>query len=171
MTSSRLPWNEIGVPTTDYTVRKVAGGGAVPVFWGRDTAARSLLIVELEGDHTEEFRRGVVTVFGIGTDLRDGEVPGQQRLVLTLDRSADQDLFYSLCQTLIAALAPVSGSVGALSVALAHIRRWKAFLASRKTRRLSPEEVRGLWAELQYLRALYASRLTPPDSVEAWCGV
>jgi hypothetical protein len=168
--NSALPWDDIGVPTRDYTVRKVAAGGAVPVFWGRDTSGRCLLIVELEGDHTEEFRRGVVEIHGIGVDLRDGEVPHQQRLVLTLDRKVDQDLFHGLCQTLISALEPATTSPEAMILALAHIRRWRAFLAARKSRRLSDEEVRGLWAELQYMRAVYAERLPAAEVVDAWTG-
>jgi hypothetical protein len=168
--SSRLPWDEIGVQTTDYTVRKVAAHGVIPLFWGRDTTGRCLLIVELEGDFAEEFRRGVVDLYGIKVDLREGEAPGQQRLVLTLDRNVDQDLFAGLCQTLIDALEPATSSPEALVVSLMHIRRWRAFLAARKSRRLSDEEVRGLWAELQYMRALYAQRLTSAATVDAWTG-
>jgi len=168
--SSRLPWDEIGIPTTDYTVRKVAAPGVIPLFWGRDTSGRCLLIVELEGDFAEEFRRGVVDLYGIKVDLREGEVTGQQRLVLTLDRNVDQDLFAGLCQTLVNALEPATASPEVLAVSLTHIRRWRAFLAARKSRRLSDEEVRGLWAELQYMRALYARRLTSAATVDAWTG-
>jgi hypothetical protein len=168
--SSALPWDDIAVPTRDYTVRKVAAAGRIPLYWGRDTSARSLLIVELEGDHTEEFRRGVVEIHGIGVDLREGEVTNQQRLVLTLDRTVDQDLFHGLCQTLVDAIQPATSSAEAMTIALAHIRRWRAFLAARKSRRLSDEEVRGLWTELQYMRALYGIRLTPAATVEAWTG-
>lgn len=167
--SSALPWDEIGVPTKDYTVRKVAAPGLIPLFWGRDAGGRCLLILELDGDHAEEFRLGVVEVHGIGVDLRE-EHGHSQRLVLTLDRNVDQDLFLALCETLIRALEPVDTPAKALAVALTHIRRWRAFLASRKSRRLSDEEVRGLWAELQYMRALYAARLAPAAAVDAWTG-
>src|SRR3546814_21055821 len=71
--SSRLPWDEIGIPTTEYTVRKVAAPSVIPLFWGRDTTGRCLLIVELEGDFAEEFRRGVVVLYGINVDLRRSE--------------------------------------------------------------------------------------------------
>lgn len=168
--SNALPWDEIGVPARDYTVRKVAARSRVAMFWGRDTAAKCLFIIELDGDFAEEFQRGVVDIHGIGVDLREGEEPHQQRLVLSLDRSVNQDLFLGLCQTLINALELVDTAAVALAVALAHIRRWRAFLAGRKSRRLSDEEVRGLWAELQYMRALYASRLTTTDAVDAWTG-
>jgi len=168
--TSDLPWDDIGTPTRDYTVRKVACSGVVSVFWGRDTAGRCLLIIELEGDHSEEFRRLAVELIGIGVNLRDGGEPDRQRLVLTLDRNVDQDLFHGLCQTLINALHSVAAPEQILPVAMTHMRRWKAFLASRKARRLSDEEVRGLWAELQYMRALYAGRLTQSETVESWTG-
>jgi len=168
--SSALPWDDIGIPGRDYTVRKIAAASATPLFWGRDTSGRCLTIVELEGDFAEEFRRGVVELHGINVDLRDGDAPHQQRLVLTLDRNVDQDLFLGLSQTLINALEPATTSGEALALSLAHIRRWRAFLAGRKSRRLSDEEVRGLWAELQYMRALYAGRLTAPAAVDAWTG-
>jgi hypothetical protein len=169
--SRTLPWDDIGVSSVDYTVRLVAIAGAIPIYWGRDTAGRCLLIVELQGDHTEEYRRGMTTVRGIGVDLRKGETPLQQRLVLSLDRNVDQDLFFGLCETLVASLSSVVDSHVALAVSLAHIKRWKAFLAGRKTRLLSPEEVRGLVAELQFMRALYEFRLSRAAAVEAWCGV
>ena len=169
--SRSLPWDDIGIPIVDYTVRLVEAASAIPVFWGRDTAGRCLLIVELQGDHTQEYQRGVTAVHGIGVDLRKGESPSQQRFVLTLDRNVDQDLFFGLCETLITSLSPIADSHLALAVSLAHIKRWKAFLAGRKTRLLSPEEVRGLIAELQFMRVLYESRLSRADAVEAWCGV
>jgi hypothetical protein len=168
--SSALPWDPIALPASDYAVRRVEGSGAVPLNWGRDTEGRALFIVELEGDHTETYRRDVTVVHGIRTDLRS-EKAGGQRLVLTLDRSIDQDLFHGLCLTLARSLATAPDSGVALAVALTHIRRWKAFLAGRSSRILSPEEVRGLVAELQYMRALYAGRLTQGAAVDAWCGV
>jgi hypothetical protein len=166
--SRPLPWAGISLPATDYNVKLVAGALAVPVYWGRDPTGRCLLIVDLHGDHTNEFRRDRTSIHGIDVDLRNSMTPGQQRLVLTLDQSIDQDLFLGLCETLIASLTAVPDSATAVSVALAHIRRWKAFLAGRKTRLLSPQEVRGLFAELQMMRALYATCLTARAAVGAW---
>jgi hypothetical protein len=168
--SNVLPWDQIGLPSSDYAVRLVEGAGRVRLNWGRDTAGRALFIIELEGDHTEAYKRDVTVVHGIQTDLRS-DAPGRQRLVMTLDRSVDQDLFHGLCLTLVRLLVSAPDSGVALSLALTHIKRWKAFLAGRAARILSPEEVRGLVAELQYLRALYAGRLTQSAAVGAWCGV
>lgn len=169
MMSRTSPWDSVPTPTADYTVVRAHDQKGVPVYWGRDTASQCLFIVELTGDHAEQLRSDSVTLSGIDVDMRLGERPGQQRLILTLARHVDTDLFQGLCETLIESLKEVEDSATALAVALAHLKRWKAFLSGRKTM-LSPEQVRGLFAELQMMRALYGARLTPPVAVDAWCG-
>lgn len=168
--NSQTPWDEIRVPSVDYNVRLVAGSGMIPLYWGRDTEGHCLLLVELDGDHSIQFRKDAVQVQGIRLDLRHSD-EGQQRFVLTLEKHIDQDLFSSLCEALIGSITPIADPATALSVALAHIKRWKAFLAGKKTRLLSPEEIRGLFAELLFLRSLYQGPLSEEQAVEAWCGV
>lgn len=169
MTSRTTPWDSVPTPAAEYTVVRVPNLRGVPIYWGRDMSSQCLLIIELTGDHSEQLRSDSVTLNGIGVDMRLGDVPGRQRLVLTLARHVDTDLFQGLCETLIESLREVDDSATALSVALAHLKRWKAFLSGRRTV-LSPEQVRGLFAELQMLRALYAASMTPPMAVDAWCG-
>lgn len=162
------PWNDIAIPSADFNVRRVPGDTAVPCFWGRDTSGACLFIVELQGDHTIQYRQNAVTVNGIKVDLRGGE-PAQQRLVLTLEKQVDRDLFESLCRTLAAALERATDSASSLAVALAHIRRWKTFLSGRG-QHLSPEEVRGLFAELVFLLELIDRQASATTAVEAWLG-
>ena len=165
-----LPWEQIATPLVDYNVRLAARDMAVPTFWGKDVRGQWLTIIELGGDHSAEFNRLPLVVHGIDVDLLVGETAGTQRLVLTLQQQINADLFLSLCDALIAALVPVTDPAVAMSVALAHLRRWKAFLSGKRTGVLSAEEVRGLFAELQFLRDLYQSRLPQCESVGAWCG-
>ena len=170
MTSRRTPWEQIAEPRTDYNVRRVADTTGIPFYWGKDTAGQCLFIIELEGDHTSQYRRDVTRLNGISVDLRNGENKSQQRLVLTLERNVDSDLFQGLCETLVTSLATVMDSAVALSVALQHLKRWKVFLAGKKARILTNEEIRGLFAELYVLRQLYLRRLTQDEAVDAWCG-
>lgn len=107
---------------------------------------------------------------GIGIDLRNSNDTGRQRLILTLARHIDSDLFLGLCETLIASLKNVADPAIALAVTLAHLKRWKAFLAGRNARLLSSEEVRGLFGELHILRTLYHKTLPQAAAVDAWCG-
>lgn len=160
------PWDNIAVPGADFNVRQVPGETAVPCFWGRDTTGACLFIAELQGDHTDQFRKNVVTVHGIDVDLRGGET-GWQRLVLTLEKQVDRDLFEGLCRTLASALEHATDSASSLAVALAHIRRWKTFLSGR-SQHLSAEEIRGLFAELTFLLELIDMAPSSAVAVEAW---
>lgn len=163
------PWDGIGVPGSDFNVRQVGGDSPVDCFWGRDASGACLFIVELDGDHSAAFRGDPVTVRGITVDLRGGE-QGRQRLVLTLEKEVDRDLFESLCRTLFASLSHATDDPSALAVALAHLRRWKTFLSGRPGQLLSAEEVRGLFAELAFLEELLHSGFAASAAVEAWLG-
>ena len=160
------PWDGIAVPGADFNVRQVSGETAVPCFWGRDTTSACLFVVELKGTHSDQFRKDVVTVHGIDVDLR-GDEQGHQRLVLTLQKQVDRDLFEGLCRTLASALEHATDSASSLAVALAHIRRWKSFLSGR-SQHLSAEEVRGLFAELTFLLELIDRQASTTAAVEAW---
>ncbi|PSJ45986.1 PD-(D/E)XK motif protein [Zobellella taiwanensis] len=170
MTSRATPWEKIAEPRSDYNVRRVTGTTGMPTYWGKDATGQCLFIVELEGDHTSQYRRDVTRLNGISVDLRNGDNDSQQRLVLALSRNVDCDLFLGLCETLISSLASVTDSAVALSVTLQHLKRWKAFLAGKKARLLTNEEIRGLFAELYVLRLLYQRRLTQGEAIDAWCG-
>lgn len=162
------PWDDIVVPGEDFNVRQVVGRTAVPCYWGRDRSGACLFIVELQGDHMRQYRKNLVTVNGIEVDLRGGDA-GRQRLVLTLEKEVDRDLFEGLCLTLASALERATDSASSLAVALAHVRRWKTFLSGRG-QHLSPEEVRGLFAELTFLLELL-DRLEPvTTAIQAWLG-
>lgn len=141
---------------------------AVPCFWGRDRSGACLFIVELQGDHTAQYRKDAVTVRGIDVDLRSGNAD-RQRLVLALEKEVDRDLFEGLCRSLASALEHANDSVSSLAIALAHIRRWKAFLSGRG-QHLSAQEVQGLFAELTFLLELLDRPIPPAAALEAWLG-
>jgi hypothetical protein len=170
MMSNILPWDGIPTPSAELSVLRVSGTTGIPIYWGRDLSAQCLLIIELNGDHIAQFRRDIVSLHGIGIDLRNADAAGRQRLILTLARHIDSDLFLGLCETLIASLKNVADPAVALAVTLAHLKRWKVFLAGRNARLLSPEEVRGLFGELHILRTLYHETLPQAVAVDAWCG-
>lgn len=171
MTNRVMPWDQIKIPDAEYNVRLLAAGtDSIPLYWGKDTGGHCLFIIELQGDHSEQFQKDSTTVHGISLDLRAFDNPSRQRLVLKLEKHVDQDIFLSLCETLIRSLHPLTDPVAALAVTLTHIKRWKTFMSGRKSRFLSPEELRGLFGELQFLRFLYQGRLDEKAAVEAWVG-
>lgn len=168
--SKPTPWEGIAKPSIDYNVRRIAGTSGVSLYWGRNSDGQSLMLVELTGDHTAQFRKEATKVHGIGLDLRAGETASQQRLVLTLTRHADQDLFLVLCETIVSTLSSIGDSQTALTLTLIHLKRWKSFLSGKNARLLSDAEIRGLYAELLVLRTLYQHTLPQQAAVAAWRG-
>jgi Putative PD-(D/E)XK family member, (DUF4420) len=162
------PWDDIDIPNADFNVRQVASKAVATCFWGRDRSGACLFIVELEGNHTQQYQKSYVTVHGINVDLRDRGA-NLQSLVLTLEKQVDQDLFEGLCRTLVVALERAADSASSLTIALSHIRRWKTFLSGRG-QHMSIEEVRGLFAELTFLQELLDWPVPDAIAIEAWLG-
>lgn len=166
----QLPWDAINAPNDDISVRQIECGGTLPLYWGRDSLGRCIFMVEFSSDVSDSFNKNNVSIHGIKIDLRALKTTGNQGLILVLEKHIDQDLFYSLCETLIHALSETSDPLVGLSVALSQIKRWKAFMAGKKGRVLSAEEVRGLFCELKFLQQMLNQMKSELDALEAWQG-
>ena len=165
-----LPWEYIKTPSDDISVRQIENGGKLPLYWGKDALGRCIYIMEFSADVSEIFMKNNISVHGIKIDLRELKTTGNQGLILVLEKHIDQDLFYRLCETLIHALSEVSDPLVGLTVALSQIKRWKAFLAGKKGRVLSAEEVRGLFSELKSLQQMLDEMDNELDALDAWQG-
>lgn len=168
--SNQTPWDDIKTPQSDLTVRPIKGPRHLTLYWGKDVSGHCIFVLELEGDHAEIYRKNAVSVHGIKTDLRHINTTGNQGLVVTLEKHIDQDLFFSLCETLVSALTDIADPAVGLSVALSQIKRWKAFMAGRKAKVLTAEEVRGLFSELLFLRNMLSRGFSENDVLEFWQG-
>ena len=124
----------------------------------------------MHGNLVEQFHNEVIQVNGISTDLRIIDTFESQYFVLRLERNVDLDLFHALCSTLIDSTASIKDSSVALSVIFSHLKRWKAFLAGRPLRILTPEQQRGLFCEIKYLQKLLTGILGEKPAVESWVG-
>ncbi|WP_075173592.1 PD-(D/E)XK motif protein [Neptunomonas phycophila] len=170
MNHREKPWEDIKVPSKDISVRQIQFDGVLPIYWGKDSSGHCVFIYEMSEDGTEIFRKSMVSIHGIKIDYRLLSTTGNQGLILVLEKHVDQDLFYSLCETLIHELSEISDPLVGLSVALSQIKRWKAFLAGKKGRVLTAEEVRGLFSELQFLQQMLDQLDNQFDAVDAWQG-
>lgn len=163
------PWDSIAVPSADLNVRQVPNPTAIPCYWARDPQGACVFVVELQGDHIREFRKDQPRLNGVDVDLRSA-TRGTQRLILTLDRQKDLDLFAGFCRTLASVLEHAGDSAASLAVVLRHIQRWKAFMAGKAGPRLTPEEVRGLFAELTFLLEVIDKYGGQETAVRSWKG-
>jgi len=164
--SESSPWDEISIPGSDFNVRRVAGNMVMPCYWGRDKSGACLFVMEIAEDLSDDFKKNNISVKGLELELRkDGTA---QRLILTLEKSSDRDIFEGLCRSLVKALENAQDSASSMAITFAHLRRWKVFMAGRK-QLLSADEVRGLFAELTFLRELI-NYLGADKAMEAWMG-
>ncbi|MDP2546900.1 PD-(D/E)XK motif protein [Oceanobacter sp. 4_MG-2023] len=164
------PWDEISVPHQDLHTRRLTHQTAVPCFWGRDTNGNCLFIIELTGNLIPQYRLGLIPVKGVSIDLRGESIHSpKQRLILTLEKQTDRDIFESLCQTLAIALEKASDSVSSLAITFAHLRRWKVFLAGRN-HHMSPRQVLGLFAEITFLLELLEQDKSKDYALQSWLG-
>lgn len=169
MTSQPLPWDSIPVPTCDINRRLAAPSMCAPASWAVDHQGRRLFVVELQGDHWDKYRQSAVSVHGVEIDLRALE-NDTQLLVLALESELNADIFHALCNSLLEELVSARSSASALDIVLNQLKRWKAFLSGRNARILSPEEVRGLFAELWFLLELINSTMDAKEAINAWRG-
>lgn len=168
--SKENPWNDIKTPAEDLSVRQIKFSKHLPLYWGKDSSGHCVFIYEMSEDGAEIFQKNTVSIHGLKIDYSLLSTTGNQGLILVLEKHVDQDLFYSLCDTLIHELSEVSDPLVGLSVALSQIKRWKAFMAGKKGRVLSAEEVMGLFSELKFLQQMLGEMKTGLDALEAWQG-
>lgn len=168
--NKRLPWDEIKTPQNDLSVRAIKGSQGLPIYWGKDSFDHNIFVLELDGNHSEAYLKNIVSVKGIRTDLRKISTNENQGLIITLENKVDQDLFYSLCRSMIQSLENVTDPAVGIIVALNQIKRWKSFLAGKNSKLLTPEEIRGLFGELLFLRSMLLKGFSDNDAVNSWQG-
>lgn len=164
------PWAKLSTPKFGYNVLLHPSSDALDFYWAKNSEGQCVFLMELEGDHSNMASSVRMPLRGVEVDLKQIQEHHTQNLTLTLVRHVDRDIFASLCDALADSLTDVESSSVALEVAIRHLRRWKSFLSSGGKRILTPEEVRGLFAELQTLKKLYRTRLSPAAAVESWKG-
>lgn len=164
------PWDNIKTPSEDLNVRQIRDSKHLPMYWGKDSNGRCVFLLELHANGIEIFKKNAISINGIKIDYRKLTTSGNQGLLLVLEKHIDQDLFYSLCETLIYEVSGIDDPLIGLSVALSQIKRWKAFMAGKKWRELTPEEVRGLFSELKFLQQVLIQIRNEIAALEAWQG-
>ena len=170
MTNNHQPWDRINIPDTDFNVLRYEGETKLPVFWGKDPQRRCLLIIHLSGSHEEQFTKELVYLKGLNIDLRQTSDNTFQHLVLTLQSSNNQDIFYLFCQSVISVIKNISEATIALTLIFNQAKRWKIFLSGKNVSLLSPEMARGLFGELIFLENLLERGYNDKYAIQAWTG-
>lgn len=166
------PWAEITVPPPGkYSRRRVEGSREIDLFWYRDeTDHEGLLFVVPAAVSDEEAAKASVTSRGVSAEVRP---VGERLRILTirLEDSTQKELFLRLCEDLIDRALREHEKLTAFRIVCARLKRWQEFLSRGRKDVLSPNEVRGLFAELTYLsESLDSGDFSDDEVVKGWLG-
>lgn len=95
---------------------------------------------------------------------------GENLLVLKLLDSRLSDIFAVLCDDLIATVAEVHDDSLLARVLLTRFENWKTLFDKARSTGLSPEEQRGLFGELYFVRKAISSVVEARSILESWLG-
>jgi len=164
------PWSYIQKPEAGYNVKRADADHPHDFFWGKDDAGNYLLLFELTKDLAATHEDKRIDLHGIKTDITYHTTTSEYFFKLSLQSIEDADIFYRLCLDLIDRTKGVLVRKVALEIIHSRLKRWKAFLRGKKKYLLSAREVRGLFAELEFVHkwlTKYGDQLTV---LEGWQG-
>ncbi len=172
MTPNSDPWAEIAVPPSGkYARRRVEGAREIDLFWYRDeTGHEGLLALVPASVSTEEAAKAAMTSRGVSAEVRP--IDAEHRvLTIRLEDSGQKELFLRLCDDLIDRALRERDELAAYRAVCTRLKRWQEFLSRGRRDVLSPNEVRGLFAELTYLsEALESGDDSDDIVVKGWLG-
>ena len=164
------PWSELQKPMTGYNVKRVDAAHPHNFFWGQDTEGSYLLLFELTKEQAESLEDKTVDLQGVKSDVTYHASTSEYFFNLSLQNKKDADIFYRLCFDLIDRTRDICDSKVALRIITNRLKRWKAFLRGKKKHLLSAREIRGLFAELEFLNRGLKECHEQLSVIEGWQG-
>jgi hypothetical protein len=164
------PWNGIQKPVAGYNVKRADARHPHDFFWGKDADGNFLLLFELTKELAEFLEGKTIDLHGVKTDVTYHPTTSEYFFKLSLHNKQDADIFHRLCLDLIDRTREVFIKKVALEVINNRLKRWKAFLRGQKKYLLSSREVRGLFAELEFVHKGLAEYGDQLAVLEGWQG-
>lgn len=164
------PWSDINKPVTGYNSKRVDPDHHHDFFWGKDVDGNYLLLFKITKELAELLENKLIDLKGVKTDLTYHESTSEYFFKLCLQNKEDSDIFYRLCLDLIDRTREVLDRKVALEVINTRLKRWKLFLSGKKKYLLTAQEVRGLYAELEFMHRCLAKVNDQLTVIEGWKG-
>lgn len=150
------PWDRIRKPETGYAwvLRKSAGNRKS--HFGLNSDGAACFMIEASSDFSDLVSK-TPALAGVDVDFKSFGAAASFGMTFELRHNTDRSLFLLLCEDVArVAETPESEIQGLLSV-INRLIRWQRLLSRDRSSQLSPEEVRGLYAELIVLSELLAT--------------
>lgn len=164
------PWAGIDTPSSGYKITRVDPDHPQDFFWGKDFESNYLLLLEIDSLFADFLENKTIELRGVKADIRHIESKGEFFFLLCLQNKKDADIFFRLCVDLIERTKEFKEKKIALELILTRLNRWKAFLSRKRSHLLSDKEVRGLFAELEFLYEYLLCINNHIKVIEGWQG-
>lgn len=107
----------------------------------------------------------------ISVDVLEGNLhPNKNTLVFKLVNVLHKDIFAVLCEDLITNIATENDEKGLIKTLLNRFEKWKSLFTKLAQQGLTPEQQRGLFGELYFLRKYLAIQPNFSQAINAWVG-
>ena len=162
------PWEEIlGASLADaVSARRVSSSHPVDIFWAKDNTGAYCFFAD---NVVCEANLKLPQLLGIELILTEGSERDKLRIVLKLRNNEWWQVFCVLCCDIVETSSR-EPPIAFAKVLLVRLVKWQSMLKLLSERRLSPQEVQGLWGELMFMREHVAPRFGWKFAVDAWKG-
>lgn len=167
-------WNDISIPikqTYSLTTRRIAEHLQADIYIARDALGDYSLIILHKEDLRKLFFRHRVDIGSISSDY----IESASKEIYTLQfRLKNKDLlvyFDHFIQFVLQDLSAEDKEVVVVEAFLLKLKNWKKFISCSKNGKLSPEQIRGLLAELNFLNEMLISISdSAKEILDSWYG-
>jgi len=167
MTMMSNPWYGITPVASHMAGRRVDPNHPRDWWWCVDPGGTPALV--LYAVFARELPKDLVDLKGLSASFRK-QSDGTHLLLLLLASGGDVELFRTLCLDLVESTEKCASPDSAVDVVFARLRRWQQFLSKGKRPGLTDEEVRGMLAELLFLRDELRPKYGIEAAIRGWSG-
>jgi hypothetical protein len=164
------PWASLNPSVDEKSInaRRVDDIHPWSFYWGRDKKGSCLLVLRLDAAIPPPERlptlKGLEVLFLTATD------DARTRLIIRLLDGQLRDVFWRLCEDVLARASRGRSEAEALMISLTRLWKWHYLLRGGSSGLLSPDEQRGLVGELLVLEKYLLAHLQPAEAVNGWRG-
>ena len=159
------PWEEVGIPSKDFLVRRVDIDHSLDFFWARDLEGNYLFIYEFP---LCKEKINLPDITGIKSALFVTDK--HTRIVLKLNDENDWEIFLTLCNDLIYATKNIEKTLNAHRSIVKRLQRWQSFMKQYKHIYLSERQIKGLIGELVFIRDFLIPQFGANSAIQFWQG-
>jgi hypothetical protein len=161
------PWAGIKPQATALTGTRVESSHPRDWWWCVDPSGRPALALYLVS--VREVPADLSELKDLSISFRK-QNDGSGLFLLVLNGGGDTELFQVLCEDLVENTAKTNSPDEAVEIAFTRLRRWHDLLRRGKRPGLTEEEVRGLIAELLFLKEEMIPKLGIANAIRSWVG-